>query len=231
MAACATTLGIAELLECTLLHLPLKDLLLAQCVSKVWRNLIQDSKRAKQVLFLEATSESEIFYDVSGSAWKTAAGIELPGNPVVNPLLHPHINYWQWQANEMGSVRILHEGFINPVNPRCPGKKMVSTSRALHRATASWRSMVLLQPRASMIELYCTDSADTADPSFLVHNPEGVTLGEVVQRLRDHWHICPNCPYEEDFDNCWEFTGDEDVDVVRPDITGWEMMAEFARQA
>ncbi|KAK5128287.1 hypothetical protein LTR85_002954 [Meristemomyces frigidus] len=235
MAACTRALGVTELKERILLHLPLKDLLLAQRVSKEWRDLIQDSQKTRQALFLESTSKASIVFDhnhVSGGyavatipAWNVfGKDTWLAANPILNPLLHQHTGY----KRESQSAHILHEGFINPVNPRCPGKKMDDKSRATHRAKASWRTMTLMQPAISRLSFFCSDCQHDENQIFDVR---GAKLGKLVQGLRDHWHICPNCPYMEEVDNMWTYFGDENTDVVKRDITGWEMLAEFASRA
>lgn len=238
MAACEKTFGITELLERTLLHLPLKELLLAQRVSKTWRDLIQDSKKIRRALFL-STSDEMISYNYHSAysghpppetPWSTVNGLNFPGKPILNPLIHHHTGYNQ----ATHSVNIQHEGFINPVNPRCPGKMLGKSLRAMHNSSASWRAMTLLQPAASRLQSFCTEeSGFQRNPIFAVRNRRGgcVTVGVLVNGLREHWLTCPNCPYMEEVENMWTYCGDEDTDVVKPDITGWEMLAEFAKRA
>jgi len=237
MTACARAFGITELLEQTLLHLPLKDLLLAQTVSKGWRDLTQDSKSTKRALFLEPAFDSKITYDHKlGSAqtqggtkiaWKTVgANINLTTKPILNPLIDKHTDYYR----DSHSVYILHEGLINPVNPQRPGKLMGDKLRAMHRHKASWKDMSLMQPDASKLEFLCGDQ-DVTGLNLSFRSTHGVTVGSLVKRLREHWLLCPNCPYMEDVPNQWTFFGDEDTNVVKADITGWEMLAEFARRS
>lgn len=60
MTAAASVLGTCELLEQILLQLPLRQLLLAQRISKTFHELIQDSPSIRRALFLPRASDTAV---------------------------------------------------------------------------------------------------------------------------------------------------------------------------
>ena len=60
MIAAASVFDTYELLEWTLLHLPLFDILLAQRVCKNWNSIINRSLNIQQVLFMRPSSETTV---------------------------------------------------------------------------------------------------------------------------------------------------------------------------
>lgn len=96
-------LAIYELLENILLHLPLRQLLLAQCVSTAFRDLILRSGRINRALFFgPATTEMIEWYPAPEFAGHTRERqyqgewkVEADGgtvSPVLNPFL-PVVRY------------------------------------------------------------------------------------------------------------------------------------------
>lgn len=264
MAACAKTLDITELLERILLHLPLKDLLLAQRVSKGWRDLIQDSQRTKQALFLQGTSDISIVYDQGQlrdtslkPAWKTSGNSWLDAKPVLNPLISRHTGSGPGYRTENQAVHIVHEGFVDPANPKGRTQKMKDRLRAvhLHLPEASWRRMMVLQPPVSKLQCCCMRLLQVGHRVDVIaaQSKDGhmLTLDEMVHSIRMHWLGCKRCREPDDevflamlmdlhYENAglvkparkvWTYFGDDDTDLVHPNITGWEMLAEFARRS
>jgi hypothetical protein len=163
MAATATAFGLPELLEDILLHLPLKDLLLAQGVCKGWRDLIQDSKKARMALYLEPCSTTRLFGDPNTFTWRETATRNTPKHkPIINPLLSKQIKY----RAEIMCVEVVHDGFINPTNPVSLKEAMAAEQTSLHNAAASWRKTLLLQPSAERTHFLCTESVQRDDDIF-----------------------------------------------------------------
>ena len=88
--AAARVFDTPELLERILLHLPLRDLLLAQRVRGSWRSLIDSSKKAQKALFLEPYSS--LVVEDCNQLWyiKNDETSSLAFSPLLNPFLHPY---------------------------------------------------------------------------------------------------------------------------------------------
>ncbi|GME22633.1 f-box domain protein [Neofusicoccum parvum] len=152
-----------ELLELILLHLPMRDLLLAQRVCQTFRTLVRTSPTLQQALFfkpLPATAlpqpSSPSYLRSHPSRKPTAESWER------NPLLIP--DFWPWFDRD------------DPTNKYSPTLRDPDTLKTLPLATerrvwlrpeASWRRMLVVQPPVGQLEMMrmfhgmsCDDLAD-----------------------------------------------------------------------
>lgn len=232
MAACEQMFSITELLERALLHLPLKDLLLAQRVSKRWRDLIQDSTKIRRALFLQSTHDELVSHDSDtvygadevGTSWQTKSGINHSGMPIINPLVHHRERTDLRYANRSGCILPLT--FLG-----CADEDGINSTSTKHSAEASWKSMSLLQPAISEIEFINNGDYMYYGVLIRVRNTQGVKMVDVVTELRAHWLKWKEYDSILGDVKMWEFLGDEGTTSVKLDITGWEILAEFAKQA
>lgn len=122
-----------EPLEHILLHLPIKDLPLAQRVCKVWQSVWKRSQNIQRALLMVPSSDTRLRCEKRDSGqgcdeceWESAAP-----KPILNPFL-PLLIY-----NEGYCTVIKHYGLISPSHPS--GKLMITDpcTRAIHRDEAS----------------------------------------------------------------------------------------------
>jgi hypothetical protein len=133
--AMANVFGCAELFELILLHLPQKDLLLAQVVCVIWKETIRVSPKLQQKLFFESTTS-------------------LGQRPELNPLLQK-LFPWLFKLEECPKF-----GFMLAELPDYRDMISVQDIReyewfrdgrrrnAVLREDASWRKMYAVQPPA-----------------------------------------------------------------------------------
>lgn len=140
--ACTCVFSTYELLEWTLLHLPLRDLLLAERVCKTWLQLIQKSGKIGQALF-RRPSRPEVNLYIPGLTKDGMKELLANQTPPAQPscFLNPFRN--RFVENGKGDilsppVQISH-ALIN-----AEGDQAAST--AFYHDDASWRRMLLLQP-------------------------------------------------------------------------------------
>jgi len=70
MAAAGRVLSTYELLENILLHLPLRQILLSQRISKSFRDLVQRSPNLRRVLFLKPVSDDVVNFEKVHDTWR-----------------------------------------------------------------------------------------------------------------------------------------------------------------
>ena len=249
MVASLEVLETYELVELTLLHLPLKDLLLAQRVCKGWQSVWKRSQNIQRALFLLPSSDVRIRIapERGEYIWETIARNQdyvVTQNPILNPFMKRFIYF-------DGEYTIIkHVGLVSPTHPSGRLAPATGDILALHQRDASWRKMLFSQPAAEEIAMYCSRGHGTEFPdTFLLKQGGYMTVGGVVDGLREHWFSCPNCPYpnhepgeggsgeeeeeEEDGDVAvhdlrsiqWELQILSYVQEVTVEISGWEMLA------
>ncbi|KAF2656964.1 hypothetical protein K491DRAFT_714862 [Lophiostoma macrostomum CBS 122681] len=156
-------LEIVELLEQILLHLPQRDLLLAQRVCRRWHAVINSSKHIQQALYL----------------------LPLPtvitaSQPASNPLL---------ASAFAGYFKLLAwEEFSGTYTSTWASMLLHSTEKRWQqrfiREEANWRRMLVTQPPVPHVDIVDQRIAPDYEDCFAeasVHNEEGVRMGELLQ--------------------------------------------------
>ncbi|KXT01757.1 hypothetical protein AC578_2784 [Pseudocercospora eumusae] len=181
--ACHETLETVELLEEILSHLPMKDLLFAQRISRTWQNCIKNSKRLQQGLFFRAPGAQptvdlvgELFNrtDPEGSDPCKDSFLQ---SAVINPLLRKALSPKQMAHHLLRSDRSL------------------SSETAFARPEASWRNMLWTYP-----ELKSTDAK-----SFALRSREafiasgGHRRPHVEPRALEMWNARIRAWFEKEF--------------------------------
>ncbi|OTA22564.1 hypothetical protein BTJ68_14708 [Hortaea werneckii EXF-2000] len=122
-------LGIPELLEAMLYHLPFQDLLRAQSVCKQWQMVIDHSKKLQRALYFEpvfwdpvALCEGRMCYSQWARTVNGEGCRDVYENPVLSQLIEP----------------LLHVTRTNLLLAQLPG--------CWQRREASWRRMLATQP-------------------------------------------------------------------------------------
>ena len=253
MAACDSVIATSELLEKIILHLPLQDILLNQRVSSLWRAIIQESPQIQRVLFMKPSSAERLDNEhqtAGGDAeltekWWTTLGREfdVEFGPVLNPFMQKYAFRKDYTEVECIGVSIVHKGFINPTAEDT--RNSVLHVEQCHSRNASWRKMLFSQPPMSCLRILCNvnhlldndhrhedlDSLQDRDENcFRILNGNGLSMGDVVKGIREHWFICPHCPSTGFWQDCWVFVGDEPYGQARllgVETTGREMLAHF----
>ena len=94
--AAITVFSIVELLEDILLNLPLRDLDLAQLISKTVYNCVNNSMKIKQALFLAPATETRLIFNddprtLFGRTWMTVDGWRGRFRPLLNPFFRLYV--------------------------------------------------------------------------------------------------------------------------------------------
>lgn len=146
--------AITEIAENILSQLCLKDLLLAQRVSKSWRDLIQSSPRLQQDLFFRPR-------EAKGSADGTRTR-------VLNPLLVEHMPLWFSRGKNVWRQRVTDVPWAETV-----------ARLAFMRKEASWRNMLITQPPLTVFELVHRTHAMGGDSLAVgsLEQADGVRMG------------------------------------------------------
>src|SRR5207253_420563 len=113
--AAAPVLEIPELLEAILFRLPIRDLLLAQRVSRQWRDIISNSLSLQQALFFRPATASPVYQ--------------------FNELLAEVFPPWFWQSSPHHAGRFSSQTFDN--------LPWSASSAAVLCEEASWRRMLV----------------------------------------------------------------------------------------
>lgn len=227
-----------ELLDQTLLHLPLKDLLLCQRVCKQWQALVQRSQLARKALFLEPIARPDDQrpgdHQYVGSPYRPCR--ECPAL-LINPLFDAKDAYLVRPSFPERSHKLLpvHFGLVSPTNPFYPCARTRAEYMGTFFKAASWKSMLLTQPSPRRLVLACKESEPDTQYDLQASHAHGFRFGEVVEQLRAHWYECPNCPiqsreyYEDDPEApvLWTLQVDGHAETPRSRITGWEVLEKL----
>ncbi|GIZ48360.1 hypothetical protein CKM354_001142400 [Cercospora kikuchii] len=164
--ACHEALAIVEILEPVLLYLPIRYLLLAQGVSKFWREVIDGSQSIQKALFFFPVLDEPLCY----MDW------EFDDKRYYHPFWHltknPERNwpicgeygtetYVQYRAH-WGQTRqdvYKYRVFVNPLlaelfpilSPRGTWNSLVDPPSGMMNREASWRRMYLTQPPVAQL--------------------------------------------------------------------------------
>ncbi|KAK4542575.1 hypothetical protein LTR36_006623 [Oleoguttula mirabilis] len=199
MATCDRVLGTYELLEDILLHLPLKDMLLAQKVSKSWLATISRSLEIQQALCMKPIESRSIsaqhlqrlqrgtsHYDALQQ--RVFDGLVRPAHRVA--VLNPLAENIVWDKGDERFQSIIHNGIVDPSTRLHHG-----SPSGVGSDEASWRHMQVFQPKVRRVDFSCGCGkgpnykvAETGYlDSYCVINEGGVTFGDVVAVLQAHW--------------------------------------------
>ena len=250
--ACHQVLSIVELAEEIMLHLPLKDLLLAQQVSRHWQSVWEGSVKIQRALFLEPmrgfliTREegTEPKNDMNGEnfdVWKAGPAIKLKHQPLLNPFLS---RYVQRGSPEVGRGCEPNESpltytYVTSVHTSNPlyGQHAFKKWSA-HYRTSTLSRMSILQPAADALDGLCDKSQDETlpwpAPYAMSTRDSYATVADFRRGCMNHWADCPDCPVslEGDEEACWHWDGETDVRFVEVDeiFSGWEILAEMEKR-
>ena len=194
-----------------MLALPLLDILITQRVAKAWQDIVNGSDSLQQVLFLKPISNLRVSL-VSGrnqsrqSDWVDDEGRILENGATLNPFLGRLL----YENTEYAALSLSHRGLIEPEeSPSCP---------AVLRQPASWRRMLLLQPPAKFLKMIGYDECEGVE----VENDAGISIGWLVNVLRNHFRHCGECQTEydtEEIDPAWHDEGFGNVQSLRHGCT------------
>lgn len=172
-----------ELLESILLHLPTKDVLLAQRVSKSWKGTVTGSLRLQKALFLVPCRKAAktFFHEWLNPFWSTSTSAEefydnfavtdvtTKGEIIVNPLLKPMLSlYTASGEGEFGTNHNITEDIF------------------ASQESSSWREMFVTQPPLLGIDVGIEIEEGEWDWSACSPEAEsGVTLADLAKTLKD----------------------------------------------
>jgi hypothetical protein len=156
-------LEIVELLEHILLHLPQRDLLLAQRVCRRWHAVINASKHIQRALYFLPLPPAN----------------STSSQPASNPLLaSAFAGYFKFLA---------WEEFTSTYTSTWASMLLYSTEKRWQQRfiqeEASWRRMLVTQPPVSHVDIVDQRIAPDYEDCFAeagAHNEEGVRMGELL---------------------------------------------------
>ena len=239
MPASTQVLETYELVELTLLHPPLINLLRAQCVSKVWYSVAKRSQKIQQATFMRSSSDTRLVCEVDGNLkysirvreqWMrcplSRSAVEC--TPLLNPVLLDFIS----RNKSSGVTNIKHYGFIVPTQDNGLPGQVDEQTVAQHTPDVSWKGMLVAQPSVTNIALFCSQKClKDAKPTrtFHVEDQAGVRFRRLVDAIRKHWFICPNCPLIFADDNepetaHWETRRKLSLEQISVNMSGWELL-------
>ena len=165
MSATTRALELPELLENILHHLPTKDLLLAQRVSKHWLHLIKGSKSLRQALFYEPEEVKDVWAAGRKLNYFPEVIACVPRNSNVEDLFIPPFHtVWQIvpvHVNELLLTRIDYGSapcdFRRPAQGGDDCDVELRLSHAIaSEGRASWKRMFLTQPPVTKVVINAT---------------------------------------------------------------------------
>jgi hypothetical protein len=190
-----------ELLEAILIRLPMKDLLFAQGVCKLWRELIStESINLRRALFFEPL----IFGPVSYIDWRLDdrsfydnenLDLEL-GEPLRGPKgdeppeIYP--SHWGRERDDVGKFRM----FINPLLAKAfpflkadgvfwpPEYKTLP--RPMRNFTGSWQRMFFTQPPANFLAIESDSNGRRTDWAITTIMSDALSVGCRMPQLLGH---------------------------------------------
>jgi len=147
-------LEMVELLDIVLSNLAMRDLLAAQRVNYLWHQVIAKSRKMQRTKCLLPDTSAEL------------------SNPQSNPL---YLQRFVQQA-------CLHA--LRQVNPTFPflgmDRFVVDRVKSFEESEASWRKMLLFQPRVPLVLVRPMSAHFENRDTFYLSNEAGVTMADVV---------------------------------------------------
>lgn len=224
---------IPGLLHMILAYLPLNEILIDQRVCHEWRDGVQSDPTLQRLLYFRPAGAGLVSWKAAREPDNLRGYLHEEGRwqydsgqstlPLLSPFLHRYITIWR----PGGFLSIFHPGFIGPpqhipYRPRIPswfyeehspeeieelrtlGPRDAQEWKAMCHKGASWRGMFMMQPPCRVLQFVCLDSRA---PVTLV-DPRGLRLGQVVDFLRAHSKLCPDCTSSYDVPR-WDFRGNQ----------------------
>lgn len=223
MAACCAVLDTVELLENIVLNLAWHQIVVVQRVCKQWDAVIKESCLIKEALFLKECTAARITWEADSDAYGEKALIAFGSQrrfwlefrspkAVLNPVAYDFLTLHPSYRHEAACTE-----FFKSIT-----QTTESMLTGLHRADASWRKMQLTSPPSVQVTLGCKQcqcmpwvGVDVA--RVRVENKDGLTVGDLVYSLSEHWYQCDTCPLGLT-------TGSGAVVGLGHDETGWEII-------
>ena len=147
-------------------------------------------------------------------------------NRLINPVAQRFLTLPQAERRDAAVVEV----FMAITQPNSTGEL-----NGLYAPEASWRAMQLTLPSTAQFAFYCNNEENRhfneskRDIRFSkVDNKTGVTVGDMVYAICDHWCLCTKCPTHEAFDgqlvdrNCGGLTGWDILTRTPPETEDWE---------
>ncbi|KAF7197342.1 hypothetical protein HII31_01152 [Pseudocercospora fuligena] len=199
-------LATAELLEAILINLPIRDLLLAQRVCRLWRDSVSVSKPLKRQIFLELcdTERHTLYHRPMNRALvnMSPAVAERINNEFNATFTYPYSAYMWTSDIESPSPATIYQ---NPVLHVITGLIIrdadifFSTDPDTHtpvwnRPEASWRHMLICSaPLTSFLEMTIRSSYwnDRLELVQEMVDTAQWRLGDVVDELHRQWQMLP----------------------------------------
>jgi len=185
MSSATTVLNTYELLEHILLHLPLRDLLLAEGVCMTWRIFIRESAPISMALFRKTKEQLDVVgkrvYSTNDAPatveWTdTATGTRFPV-PLLNPFMASVFR-------EEG----VHQKLLSALLFR---NTVGGLGQAFYHEAASWGRMLPRQPVQSNYTISCMIPG--AGVNTVKADKAPITLGDLSDGLRKHIINCKKC--------------------------------------
>nr|POF18497.1 hypothetical protein CFP56_63041 [Quercus suber] len=174
-----------ELLESILLHLPMKDLLLSQRVSRAFRMTVLGSRVLQQALFFVPRMSGVYLEEIgifTGKSWHMARITEQryeeqsAGGPVYEcAYYNPLLCFGQEHPSPIRTNRILDEVIDMDLRARPSAKHPV----------ASWRRMLLTQPPTYLLFSHAVQPSTGNLQKYLTLLLWGPTMGTFMDELCD----------------------------------------------
>jgi hypothetical protein len=184
--AATRTFALPELLEQILLHLPQRDLLLAQRVSRPFHLTITSSPRIQRELFFAPDPflpSSPITY-LNPTTGRTSAHTRPRNNrlllrafPGVYPTVSPVLVNLPPSREDLNLGRPGPESWSWDLCISFPATGQAETSVATAYEGASWRRMFLSQPPCKQLHLV---RRWRRNPMVAIQRAEGITMGDFV---------------------------------------------------
>ncbi|KAI9674559.1 MAG: hypothetical protein M1822_009054 [Bathelium mastoideum] len=178
--AAARFVGIFELLEQTLSYLPGQELLQAQRVSRTWHAIIQRSLPLQRKLWMEPYTDKRV--DLRNSTIANGVCYSTTNEKV--PIT---INPYLMKFGEFERVGMYGDEDEWVLTAQFSEYALALGYEAIDYPGASWRRMLITDPPCSSLEptlvLGMIDRYDVSTPVSIPSNPNGLTLGEVVDAV------------------------------------------------
>lgn len=197
MTAAQNALEITELLEGILVHLPPKDILLAQRVSKYWQAVIKGSRDLQQLLFLKPVDAPVLVHSKRRKCTLCFAQLECADLSIVSN-----------EENSQSPQKVLRlDCWVDPTTNECMSVvanpmlgPLIASSRehpgeyifthlpaAWSRAEASWRGMLCTQPPAKMalnvVREYNNEMVFSVEASYDVEGIRATDLEHKISQI------------------------------------------------
>jgi hypothetical protein len=93
--------------------------------------------------------------------------------------------------------------------------------------------MVLAQPAPFKYNAWCSKKQAWFSQAgkCITQDSNGVRAAKVHKLLRDHLTYCVSCPRFYGEISRWGWNGEDDVEMMDIEITGWEMFEEIERRS